>query len=48
MKNKIKKEAIEWYENVDYHDSESIESFIELIMNKTTDYIFEEIKNWID
>jgi len=44
MKNKIKKEAIEWYENVENHDNESIENFIELIMDKTTDFIFEEIK----
>ena len=44
MKNKIKKEAIEWYENVGYHDTKSIENFVELIMDKTTDSIFEEIK----
>ncbi|UCF13102.1 MAG: hypothetical protein JSW06_02295 [Thermoplasmatales archaeon] len=44
MKNKIKKEAIEWYENVGYHDTKSIEDFVELIMDKTTDSIFEEIK----
>ena len=44
MKNKIKKEAIEWYENVENHDNESMENFVELIMDKTTDSIFEEIK----
>ncbi len=44
MKNKIKKEAIEWYENVENHDNESIENFVELIMDKTSDCIFEEIK----
>ncbi len=44
MKNKIKKEAIEWYETVGYHDTKSIENFVELIMDKTTDSIFEEIK----
>ncbi len=44
MKNKIKKEAIEWYENVGYHDTKSIENFVELIMDKTSDCIFEEIK----
>ena len=44
MKNKIKKEAIEWYENIGYHDTTSIENFVELVMEKTTDLLFEEVK----
>ena len=44
MKDKIKKEVLEWYENIESHDSESLESFIDLVMDKTTDFILEEIK----
>lgn len=44
MKDKIKKEIIDWYENLENPDEESIEDFIEVVMNKTTDYIIEEIK----
>ena len=44
MKNKIKEEIIEWYENLENPDDESLEDFIELVMNKTTDFILEEIK----
>ena len=44
MKDKIKKEIIEWYENLENPDDQSIEDFIEVVMNKTTDYIMEEIK----
>ncbi|MFW6122186.1 MAG: hypothetical protein ACOC80_14990 [Petrotogales bacterium] len=44
MKNKIKEDVIKWYENIESHDNETIENFVELIMDKTTDYIFEEIK----
>ena len=44
MKDKIKKEIIEWYESLDSPDDENIEEFIDVVMNKTTDYIIEEIK----
>ena len=44
MKNKIKEEIIEWYENLENPDDESLEDFIELVMDKTTDFILEEIK----
>jgi hypothetical protein len=44
MKDIIKKEALEWYGNVQNHDDESIENFVELVVNKTTDVLFEEIK----
>jgi hypothetical protein len=44
MKNKIKKEVIDWYENLENPDDESMEDFIEVVMDKTTDFILEEIK----
>jgi len=44
MKDIIKKEALKWYENVESHNNESIENFVELVMEKTTDLLFEEIK----
>lgn len=44
MKNKIKEEIMEWYENLEDPDDESLEDFIELVMDKTTDFILEEIK----
>lgn len=44
MKNKVKEEIIEWYENLENPDDESMDDFIELVMDKTTDFIFEEIK----
>jgi hypothetical protein len=44
MKNKIKKEVLEWYENMGNHDNESIESFVDLVIDKTTEVLFEEIK----
>ena len=44
MKEKIKKEIIAWYENLDNPDDESIEDFIDVVMDKTTNYILDEIK----
>jgi len=44
MKEKIKKEIIDWYENLENPDNESIEDFIDIVMDKTTNYILEEIK----
>jgi len=44
MKNKIKEEIMEWYESLENPDDESLEDFIELVMDKTTDFILEEIK----
>ena len=39
----FKKEAIEWYETVGYHDTKSIENFVELIMNKIKWIDYKEI-----
>ena len=44
MKDKIKKEVLEWYENIENHDKESLETFVDLVMDKTTEVLFEEIK----
>jgi hypothetical protein len=44
MKEKIKKEIIDWYENLNNPDNKSIEDFIDAVVDKTTEYIFEEIK----
>ena len=44
MKNKIKEEALTWLENNSCEDEESIKTFIDLVMNKTTETLVEEIK----
>jgi hypothetical protein len=44
LRSRIKKEALAWYENVENHDSESIETFVDLVMDKTTEFLLEEIK----
>jgi len=44
MKNIIKKEALEWYSNVQEHNNESVENFVDLVVNKTTEVLLEEIK----
>ena len=44
MKDIIKKEALKWHESVESHNHESIENFVELVMEKTTDLLFEEVK----
>ena len=44
MRDKIKKEALEWYANTETHNNESIGNLVDLIMDKTTDFLFEEIK----
>ena len=44
MKDIIKKEALKWHESVESHNNESIENFVELVMEKTTDLLFEEVK----
>ncbi len=44
MKDKIKREALEWFENNECTDDEAIGCFVDMIMDKTTEGIFEEIK----
>ena len=44
MKDKIKREVLEWFENNECTDDEAIGYFVDMIMDKTTEGIFEEIK----
>ncbi len=44
MKDKIKREVLEWFENNECTDDESIGYFVDMIMDKTTEGIFEEIQ----
>ena len=44
MKNKIREEALEWYANREHHDTDSLEDFVNIVMDKTTEVLFEEIK----
>jgi hypothetical protein len=45
IKDKILKEVLEWHENQENKTEILIEDFIELIINKTVDEIFYEVKN---
>jgi len=40
MKDKIKREVLEWFENNECTDDESIGYFVDMIMDKTTEGIF--------
>ena len=44
MKDKIKREVLEWLENNECDNEESIEGFVDLVMEKTTEGLLEEIK----
>jgi hypothetical protein len=45
MKDKILKEVVEWYNQQKVKDEIFIEDFVDLIISKTTDFLFEEIKD---
>ncbi|MDH7518025.1 MAG: hypothetical protein QHH19_06765 [Candidatus Thermoplasmatota archaeon] len=45
MKDKILQEAIEWYEKNGKNSDVYIDDFIDLIFNRTTDAVLEEVKN---
>jgi hypothetical protein len=45
MKEKILKEAMDWYDKQDNKDTVFIEDFINLVIDKTTDTIFDGIKD---
>ncbi|UCH71841.1 MAG: hypothetical protein JSW62_05445 [Thermoplasmatales archaeon] len=45
MKNKILEEAIKWYENQEEKPEVFIEDFVELVINKTADNIFEKVRD---
>jgi len=44
MKEKILQEALAWYESQEKTSEVNIEDFIDLVINKTADVIFDEIK----
>jgi hypothetical protein len=45
MKDKILKEALDWYEKHGDKNNVFIEDFIDLVINKTADALFNEIKD---
>ncbi|GAG57971.1 unnamed protein product [marine sediment metagenome] len=45
MKEKILEEAMQWYKKQDDHPDVYIGDFVDLVIHKTTDAIFEEIEN---
>jgi len=44
MKNKITKEVLEWLEKTDSNNEETIKDFVDLVVEKTTDSLLEEVK----
>ncbi len=45
MKDKILKEVVEWYNQHKNQDDIYIEDFVDLVIDKTADVLFEEIKD---
>ncbi|KAA0005800.1 MAG: hypothetical protein DRM99_03105 [Thermoplasmata archaeon] len=45
MKDKILKEVLDWCKNNEDKPNFYIEDFVDVVINKTTDVVFEEIKN---
>jgi hypothetical protein len=45
MKDKILKEVVEWYNQKKIKDEIFIEDFVDLVISRTTDFLFEEIKD---
>ena len=44
MKDKIKAEAIEWYESIEKRTDQSIETLVELIIDRTVAALINDIK----
>ena len=44
MKNKIKREVLDWLENNDCDNEEAVNCFVDLVMDKTTEGLLEEVK----
>lgn len=44
MKDKIKKEALEWYGCVENHTGHSIETLVDLIMDRTAEALVDAVK----
>ena len=45
MKQKILKEALEWFEQHNDKKNIFVEDFIDMVVDKTTDALFDEINN---
>ena len=45
MNDKILKEVLEWCDNHEKHPDIDIEDFVDLVIHKTADAIFDEVKN---
>jgi hypothetical protein len=45
MKDKILKEVVDWYNQQKIKDEIFIEDFVDIVISKTTDFLFEEIKD---
>lgn len=45
MKDKILKEVVEWYNQQKVKDDIFIEDFVDIVISKTADLLFEEIKD---
>jgi len=45
MKDKILKEVVDWYNQHKNQDDIYIEDFVDLVIDKTADVLFEEIKD---
>ena len=48
MKDKILKEAMEWYDKHDDKNNVLIEDFVDLVINKTADNLFNEIQSELE
>jgi hypothetical protein len=48
MKDKILKEAMEWYDKHDDKNNVLIEDFIDLVIDKTADNLFDEIQSELE
>ncbi|KYK29453.1 hypothetical protein AYK20_09735 [Thermoplasmatales archaeon SG8-52-1] len=48
MKDKILKEAMEWYDKHDDKNNVLIEDFVDLVIDKTADNLFDEIQSELE
>jgi hypothetical protein len=48
MKDKILKEAMDWYDKHENKNNVFIEDFVDLVIDKTADTLFDEIQNELE
>jgi hypothetical protein len=48
MKGKILKEVMDWYDRHENKDNVFIEDFIDIVIDKTTEALFEKIKDELE